>query len=213
MNMQTMKKIRILIAEEQALVRKALVLILKENPRVDSVAEASTSDEINEILSTGLFHVLLTDTVFLENTETLKSIRSRYPFTKILALSTYQDRAHATKLLNSGCSGYITKNTQPEELFQAISVISEGRKYLSSDLLGLLLSNYENRQKIGNDLTRRESEIVRLISKGYTSKEISEKLFISIKTVEAHRGKIYKKLKVKKVVELVNLAKENMLLV
>lgn len=207
-----MKKIRILIAEEQTLVRKALVQILKENVRIDSVKEASSCEEIKDILSSGQYHVLISDTVFLESPETLKSLRSLFPFTKILALSSYQDRAHATKLLNTGCSGYITKNTQPEELFQAISVISEGRKYLSSDLLGLLLNNYDSRQKIGNDLTRRESEIIKLISKGYTSKEISEKLFISIKTVEAHRGKIYKKLKVKKVVELVNLAKENMLI-
>jgi two-component system invasion response regulator UvrY len=139
--------------------------------------------------------------------EATEQIRNFSPGSKILGISVHSEPAFARKMFQKGALGYLTKNSSREELFKAILEVSEGRKYICSEIKNKLsdqLLNTEDQHTGINSLSQREIEIIRQIKKGLSSKEIPNELNISVKTVEVHRHNIFKKLDLKNVASLIN---------
>lgn len=140
-------------------------------------------------------------------------IKEDFPDTKILILTMYDDEEYLFHVLKNGASGYVLKNSPDEELFKAIRVVYEGGTYIHPTMATSIVREFVQKDGDGvleNDpykiLSKREIEVLPLVAKGYGNKEIAEKLYISVKTVEAHKSKIMEKLQLKSRPELVEYA-------
>jgi DNA-binding NarL/FixJ family response regulator len=137
----------------------------------------------------------------LRGVEAVHGIKKKYPDVKILVLTMHKEYLH--QALSAGVDGYLLKEDADRDLFSAIENIRQGRVYISPRLAGELLGK---RAPSSEPLSIREKEVLKLIAKGKSNKEIAETLFISVRTVESHRAAILKKLKFKNTADLVNYA-------
>lgn len=140
-------------------------------------------------------------------------IKEDFPETKILILTMYDDEEYLFHVLKNGASGYVLKNSPDEELFDAIRIVHEGGTYIHPTMATSLVREFVKKDGDGvvetdpyKILSKREIEVLPLVAKGYGNKEIAEKLYISVKTVEAHKSKIMEKLQLKGRPELVEYA-------
>ncbi|HEY8400943.1 MAG TPA: response regulator transcription factor [Cytophagaceae bacterium] len=207
------KIIKAIVADDHRVLRKGLILSLEGLNNIKVVGEASDGQEVLKILEGEIVHLVLMDIEMpnLNGLATTKIIKERYPFTKIIIVSMFKEKTIVKKVFEAGAHGFVTKNISDEELGRAIEQIRAGKKYLAAELQTELIEDYINEQPkpgIKGALSKRELEIVGYIEQGLTSKEIADKLFLSLKTIETHRGNIYKKLNVKNVVELVTKLKQ-----
>jgi DNA-binding NarL/FixJ family response regulator len=207
-----MKNIKIIIADDHKMLRKAWNLLISQIPNVTIIGEASNGAEVLELLSKNHANIVLMDVdmPLMDGFETARIIKEKYPWSKIIVLTMLNDNLSVKKLLKVGIAGYVTKNSSNEELIQAIQIVEGGGKYLCSEVQNILLDKVSDHEV--EKLTNREKEIIKHISDGLSSREISEKLFLSIKTIESHRGNIYKKLKVKNVAELISFANNSFMM-
>jgi DNA-binding NarL/FixJ family response regulator len=147
----------------------------------------------------------------LDGMEVTRQVTNRFPEVKILILSMYTDSNFATELLGYGASGYLIKNTGKEELFEAIHSIMQNGHYISKAILSKSLPLPESTTS-GKDLgknynlTKRETEILKLLVQGKTSPEIADTLYLAIYTVDTHRKNLLRKLNVKNTAGLVRFA-------
>jgi DNA-binding NarL/FixJ family response regulator len=211
-----MEQITILITDDHTLVREAWSLILNSNPKFKVIAKCNCGEEAVE-LAKRLNPDVVTMDINLPNMngiEATKQIRKFSPATKVLGVSQHSQPVYARKMMRAGALGYITKNSDPEEMFEAISEIFNGRKYVCNEIKNILsdmLMN-ENEPKKGiNSLSGREIEIMEWVTKGSSSKDIAAELNISPKTVEVHRYNILRKLNLKNTSALVNYIHNNSL--
>lgn len=146
--------------------------------------------------------------------EATRRIREVSPSTRIIGVTMHSQPAYANKMLQLGASGYVTKNSSKDEMVNAIMEVSRGNKFICSEIRELLSEATENRDAVSaiNTLTEREMEIINLVRQGSSSKDISLKLEISIKTVEVHRHNILKKLKLKNAASLIHFMNTSSLL-
>lgn len=207
-----MKNLKIIIADDHKMLRKAWSMLLSQIPTINVIGEASNGAEVLDLLSKNHANIVLMDIdmPLMDGFETARIIKEKYPWSKIIALTMLNDNHSVKKMLKVGIAGFVTKNSSSDELIQAIQIVESGGKYLCSEVQNILLEKVEGDGM--EKLTNREKEIVKLIAEGASSKEISEKLFLSIKTIESHRGNIYKKLKVKNVAELINFANNSFMI-
>jgi DNA-binding NarL/FixJ family response regulator len=211
------KSIRLAIADDHNMIRKAWILLLGELENVTVIGEAANGRELIQLLETKPVDIVLMDIdmPLMNGLEAAEIIRNRCPWVKIIALTMQKDFSFVKKLFAMGAMGYVTKNASKEELFAAIQAVSEGRKFVCDELNDSLLRKIGLERLASQDddiLTRREKEIVRLIADGMTSRDIAQHLFLSLKTVEAHRGNVFRKFKVKNVAELLKKAREHSLI-
>jgi len=207
---------KIIIADDHAVVRSGFMLILNFQPDMEVVATAADGLEAYDLVSEHRPDVLLMDLSMPPGESGLIAtgkINADFPNTKILILTMYDDEEYVFHALKSGASGYVLKNAPDEELLKAIRTVHKGRVYIYPTLeTSLATELIQNIGDVGfeNDpyklLTKRELEVLPLAAKGYGNKEIAEKLYISVKTVEAHKSKIMEKLGLKSRPELVNYA-------
>jgi len=207
---------KIIIADDHAVVRSGFMLILNFQPDMEVVATAADGLEAYDLVSKHRPDVLLMDLSMPPGESGLIAtgkINADFPNTKILILTMYDDEEYVFHALKSGASGYVLKNAPDEELLKAIRTVHKGRVYIYPTLeTSLATELIQNIGDVGfeNDpyklLTKRELEVLPLAAKGYGNKEIAEKLYISVKTVEAHKSKIMEKLGLKSRPELVNYA-------
>jgi len=207
-----MNQLKVIIADDHLHVRKAWSLLLAERADIKVIGEATSGVEVINILKASHANLVIMDIDMpgMNGVQTAEEISSNHPWTKVLVLTMHKEKSYIKKMFQLGAHGYITKNATPEELYTAIDTIRKGEKYLSPEVQTVLLEEFSYNlinpsHKPG--LSEREIEIIKLISEGLTSFQISEKLFLSIKTVESHRGNIYKKLGVKNVAEMLKIAK------
>lgn len=202
-----MKKISILVADHHRLLREAWVVFLQHYPQFTVVASTGQAEEVIE-----LARKLHPDVVILEinlpglnSIQATAGIRKYAPATKILALSATSQYTHVKQLMQKGAMGFVTKTSPLSELPLALVEIVHGRKYICTETKNLLAShqNLAGEQST-NFLTHRELQIISLIRKGHSSKEIATLLRISAKTVQVHRYNLLKKLKLKNTAALVN---------
>lgn len=204
-----MKKITILITEDHTLVREACAMLLDADPRFQVVAKTGSAEETLELVGQLRPDVLLMDINLpgMNGIEAIHLVKQFSPSTKILGVSMHTQLSLVRKMLREGANGYITKGSSGEEIRSAIVEIHGGRKYICEGIRNSIANTMvtgDDQQLAFESLSTREIEIIDFVKKGFSSKEISESIGISFKTVEAHRYNILKKLKLKNTPALVN---------
>ncbi len=202
--------IRILIADDHAVVRRGLKDILGDTLDMVIVAEAASGAEALRAVVANECDVILLDIALpdLNGLEVLKQIRQTQPNVRVLILSAHPEAQYAERALRSGAAGYLTKDRAPEELIEAIRKAHGGGKYVSetfAESLAALLSD-EAGHLPHESLSDREYEVLRLLAKGKTVMEIAAQLRLSDKTISTYRARILEKLNLKNTAEIVRYA-------
>ena len=207
--------IKILIADDHPVVRKGLKEIIEETPGMMVGDEASNGQETIEKVRESDFDIVLLDISMpgRSGLEILKELKSEKPDLSVLILSMHPEEQYAVRVLKAGASGYLTKESAPDELIAAIRKASIGRKYVSSSLAEKLAFYLEidAEKPLHETLSDREYEVMRMIASGKTPTEIAEKLFLSIKTISTYRSRILEKMGMKSNAELTHYALKNRL--
>ncbi|MDD2913696.1 MAG: response regulator transcription factor [Gallionella sp.] len=198
--------IHVLIVDDHAIVRQGLRRILDEARGIKVGGEAANGVEALKMIRAGKWDIVLLDISMPEKNgiDTLKQIMDISKTTKVLILSMYPEDQHAVRLMRAGASGYLTKETAPEQLVEAIRKIVAGKKHISPTLAELLLMECGlNSEKPPHEiLSDREYQVLRLIGSGKQVSEIAEALSLSVKTVSTYRTHILEKMKLKNNAEL-----------
>lgn len=204
--------IRVLIADDHKLVREGLRRILAEAAGVLVVGEATTGDEILATVEQTRPDVLLLDIRmpgrgFLE---ILKELKQRHGRVRAVMLSAYGEEEYAIRALRAGAAGYLTKERSPEELIEAVRLVTRGQRYVSQTLAQRLASQLAGGREGAphEQLSDREHEVLRLIGAGKSVKEIAAALRLSPKTVSTYRTRILEKLRLKTTADLIRYALE-----
>lgn len=207
---------KILVADDHSVVREGLKQILKKLPDVNQIEEAINGIEaLNMIVNNNYDFVILDITLpGMSGLDILKSLKLQNNNTRILVLSMHPEEQFAVRALKLGALGYVTKDKAGEELLAAIRKISGGGKYVSSELAEFMALNIDYRfdALLHEKLSEREFQIMILLAKGKSSREIASELFISAKTVGTHRLRIMQKMGMKKNSDLTFYALKNKLI-
>lgn len=212
---------KIVIADDHAIVRSGFSMILNFQPDMEVIGTAADGIEAYAAVAKNRPDILIMDLSMPPGESGLIAtgkIKEDFPDTKILILTMHDDEEYLFHILKSGASGYVLKNAPDEELLLAIRTIYAGGTYIHPKMATSLVREFIKNDKSADSedpfelLSKRELEILPLIAKGYGNKEVAEKLFISVKTVEAHKAKIMEKLQLKSRPELVEYALRKKLL-
>ena len=212
-----MTKIKIILADDHRIFRDGIKSLLSDNDFINIIGEASSGNELLDMLKTHKPDVVIVDITMpgLSGIEVSKQISLLFPEIKIMILSMHTDEDFVINSIKAGAHGYLPKDTSKEELLEAIKIIYHGGEYYGKLVSDNFLKNYIKKFKAGQslkeneDLTQREIEILKLAASGSSNKEIADKLFISTKTVDAHKNHIMQKLKLKNTAEMVLYAVKN----
>ena len=202
--------IKVLIADDHNLVRKGLKRILLDTEWIAAVDEAKDSQEAVLKVSSKEYDVVLLDISFpgRSGIDTLKQLRCLKPKLPVLILSMHPEEQYAVRSIRAGASGYLTKESAPEELIEAIRRVTTGRKYITSSLAERLAIGTEEQSEepLHKSLSDREYQVMCLIASGITVKEIAEALSLSVKTISTHRVRILRKMHMKNNAHLTHYA-------
>lgn len=190
-------RIRILLADDHALVRRGLRLILDTEPDLVVVAEASDGFEAVDAADPEKVDLAILDIAMPRMTgiQAAREISRRAPAIRILMLSMYDNEQYLFESLKAGASGYVVKSVADQDLMEACRAAMRGEPFLYPGAVTSLIRDYLQRDHPPESiLTHREEAIVKLIAEGYSTKEVAETLFISAKTVDRHRANILQKL-------------------
>lgn len=209
----TVKLTRIFLTDDHTILLDGLVNILKGEEGVEVIGTASNVSATLDEFTQKKVDLLVTDYNLPDNTGLylVQKIKAKYPATKIIVLSMHEEPHLVKEILKAGVEGYVLKKDSHAELMTAIRAVRDGKIYLSSEVNAMLvqgLSGVEE-QKL---LTEREREILALIAKEYTNKDIAKALFISERTVETHRKNIFRKAGTNNLVGLIKFAYANRLI-
>lgn len=214
--MKIQKKFNVLLADDHKIVRHGLKKILEDEFSDVIVGEASRDTEILEQLNKSSWDIVILDINMpgKSGLEILKDIKASHPKLPVLILSMYPEEQFALRVMKSGASGYLRKDSAPEELVDAVKEILEGRKYISPTVMNILsdVVNKDRSIELSELLSDREYEIFMLIAQGKTVSEIAEILSLSVKTVSTHRTHILEKTKLKNNADIIMYAVRNKLL-
>jgi DNA-binding NarL/FixJ family response regulator len=209
---QPQAKARVLLVDDHPIVRQGLAQLINAAPDLMVCAEASTGREALDLIETAAPDVVIVD-ISLEDrngVELIKDIVARREGLGCLALSMYDEAMYALRVLRAGGRGYVMKQEVPKKVLTAIRQVLAGHVYLSEKmstrLVNQLVQSSAGETPPTSELSDRELEVLTLIGRGQSTREIAEKLFLSIKTVEAHRERIKEKLKLKNGAELLRYA-------
>ena len=199
-----MNKIRVLIADDHAMVREGLKTILELEEDIEVVSQAANGEQAVLFAKTKKPDVILMDINMpvLNGIQAIKMIKDEDSHQKIIVLTIHQDREYLFKTLQLGCEGYVLKDAESSVLIEAIRSVYREQTYIQPNMTGELVKELnrvtliEQDKSITNNLTNREIEVLKLIAEGMINKEIAKKLYISEKTVKNHISNIFKKLDV-----------------
>ena len=209
------QRIRILIVDDHAILRQALRLMLESEPELEVVGDAANGREAVAMTEKEMPDVVLMDMVMpgLNGLEATRQIRKRMPKTRVLILTGYMEDEQILSALRAGAAGYVVKRSDTEELLLGIRAVHRGNSYFSSAISdGDAINQYlwqakQEDGKVGYDLlTSREREVLQLIAEGHSNQRIAQELFISVKTVEAHKAHIMSKLHARNRTDLIRYA-------
>jgi len=199
---------KIVIADDHAVMRSGLRMLLEKEPDLDVVAEAGDVESARRYVRAHRPAVLILDLQMPgePSLPAIPLIREESPDTQIVILTMQEDPAFAREALRTGAIGYVLKEAASSQLVEAVRLALEGRTYLHPELGAKLASEPERPVGPPDDLTERELEVLRLIALGHTNGEIAENLYLSVRTVESHRAHIHQKLRLQTRAELVRYA-------
>jgi two-component system response regulator NreC len=207
---------KILIADDHAIVRNGLSFLLNQQPDFEVVDQAADGNQTYMKVEQNPVDILVMDLSMPPGESgliTTKRIHDHFPNVKIVILSMHEEEEYIRQALQNGASAYILKSSPDSELLTALNKVTYDQTYLDSNIRlseesaeAINSGDNELNLKEYNDLSNREKEVLPLVALGYSNKEIAKQLFISVKTVEAHKANIMKKLKTKNRAELIQYA-------
>jgi two-component system, NarL family, response regulator NreC len=215
--MTTMGTIRLLIADDHEIFRDGIKLMLSRQDDIELVGEAEDGKELLELAAQLQPHVIMTDIKMprMDGIEATRCLLEQTPGMAIIGLSMFNEDNLIIDMLEAGARGYLLKNADKHEVIEAIKAVYQDETYYckstSSKLAQMIAKSRFNpyTRKNKPDFSEREREIIDLICKEYTNKEIGEKLFLSSRTVEGYRMKIQEKMEVRNTVGIVIYAIRN----
>jgi two-component system response regulator NreC len=204
-----MNEIKLIIADDHELFRNGLAELLRKHDDIKVVKSVADGFEFMALVNSQFE----ADTVLLDITmpnmdgfQVLKELKTLNSNIKPIVISMHNDGNYIAKCAKMGAYGYLLKNTDEAELILAIRSVNNGKKYFSAEISEKMI-NFMSAQSISEDiLSNKETEVLGLIAKGLTTKEIAARLFVSSRTIETHRANILKKLEVKNTAELIKKA-------
>ena len=208
--------IKILIADDHTIVRKGIIQLIEGAQDIKVTAEAKNAAEVLHLITRQDFDVIVLDISMpgRSGLEVLKELKSIKPEIPILILSMFPEEQYAIRVMRSGASGYLTKESAPEELIKALRTIAGGKKYIHPSLAEQLADHFDQNvdKPLTEQLSDREYETMIKIATGKSLTEIAEELSISVKTVSTYRRRVLNKLNVHSNVELTQWVIKNNLL-
>lgn len=205
------RPIRILLTEDHDVMRSALRSLLDSNEEFTVVGEAGNGREMMGLIESAAPDVVIMDINMpeLNGIEATRQLCTKYPHVKVLGLSVHMKGRMVSEILNAGASGYVPKSSAAQELLTAIRTVMTGKMYVSPEVLGDFVET-RTRAATGESaftkLTEREREVLQLLAEGNSTKEIADKLCLSIPTIHTHRQHIMQKLKARGIADLVRYA-------
>ena len=204
-------KIKVLIADDHQMFIDGLKSWLQREKRIEVVAQALNGEEAYNIICRQPIDLLISDISMpvMTGLDLAKKVKQNFPHIKVLIISMYKDREIVSEVLMAEADGYILKNADKQEFFDAIHKLAGDGTHYSNEILSIMLEKVKKEKKkdlMLNLLSEREIEIVKLIMQEFSSEEIGEKLFISKSTVDTHRKNILEKTQVKTIVGLCKFA-------
>ena len=203
-----MSDVTVVIADDHAVVRKGLRLLVEAEPDLRVVAEAGTVPDALRMAKAHRPNVIVLDLNMPggSSLEAIPTMRQEAPMTAIVVLTMQNDPAFAREALRAGAIGYVLKEAADAELVEAVRLASQDRTYLNPEIGAKLAAAPPEPDGPPGDLTEREVEVLHLIALGHTNTEIAAQLFLSVRTVESHRAHIQQKLRLTTRAELVRYA-------
>jgi two-component system response regulator NreC len=205
--------LRVLLADDHVTVRHGLKLLIDGQPDMKVVAEASDGGAAVKSALALKPDVVVMDISMpgMNGLAATRALKKQQPDAAIITLTRHSDDAYLQELLRAGVSGYVLKQSAPNELLQAIRAAAAGGQYLDSALTARVTAGFLGREgraenKPGATLSQREAEVLRLIASGYSNKEIASRLSLSVKTVEAHKANAMRKLDLNGRIDIVKYA-------
>lgn len=218
-----MPEIRLLVVDDHAVVRKGIRLLLEDEPDLVIVGEAADGLEALEKIAALHPTIVLLDLTMpgLSGLETARRITTEYPAVRSLIFSMHHNEDYMLSAVENGSWGYLLKETGKEEIVRALRTVAGGERYFPPQISGLIVQALLTRQArppakpgrvaptgVVGKLSKKEQQVLQMITAGLSSREIAEQLGLSIRTVTNHRANMLRKTKVKNTVELVRLSIE-----
>lgn len=207
-----MYKIKVLVVDDHPMVLEGMRSMLSQISFVDLTGVAADAFEAMEKVKQDPPQIVLTDINMPEvsGIELTEKIKKEFPTVKVVAMSTFRERSYISQMIKNGASGYLIKSASREEIEEALLSVHEGKLYMNLDIsmAGIDIQDITNAPV----LSRREAEVLQLISDGLTNPQIAEKLFISLHTVDSHRKNLLTKFGVNNTASLIKMAAKNNLI-
>lgn len=210
--------IRIALIDDHRMFRDGIKAVLQDEENMTVVAETGNAEALFELLAGEEVDLLITDITMpgMNGIEVTEKVKIDFPQVKVMILSMHTDIEFINKALQAGAKGYLPKDASMKELVEAINCIYRDEPYYHKGVVNVLLSSLTGKPRDTGGLqeaklTPREMEIVELVVAGLANKEIADKLFISVRTVDTHKTNILQKLNLKSSIELVKYAIRNKL--
>lgn len=207
-----MAKIRVLLAEDHETVRVGLRMVIDAEPDLEVVGEAADGEAALQGARELRPDVLVMDISMpgMNGVQATERVGEACRAVRVLILSRYAEEAYLRQLLRAGAAGYVLKQSRPAELLNGIRAVAGGQKYLDPAIAGKVIREYvrgpEAPPAATDPLTSREEEVLRLVARGFSNKEIANSLTLSVKTVESHKTNAQQKLGLRSRIEIVRLA-------
>ena len=202
--------IRVLVADDHGVVREGLKQIIADSPDLDAVGEASNGEEtLEKALTLDCDMVVLDITMPGRNGfDVMRELRAQKPDLRVLMLSMHSEEQYAVRALRAGASGYVNKDSAPQELMAAIQKVARGGRYISSSLAETIAFNLARggEGKPHESLSDREYQVLCMIGSGRTVKQIADELMLSTKTVSTYRQRLLEKMRMSSNAELIRYA-------
>ncbi len=215
-----MKPIRIVIADDHSLIRQGIKSIICQDREMQVVGEAANGQELLELLQRREADMVIMDISMpgMNGIEAMGRIRELYPHLLLLILTMHSNRQYFYHSIAAGAHGYLMKDDSDTELLSAICRVREGKTYvspqLSSEVTDEMIASFRDQRRVPIvQLTEREKQVLQMVIKGYTSKQMAEVLCLSPRTIDHHRASLLKKFEMKSTVDLIKYVLRNSIVV
>ena len=201
------EKIKVMVVDDHEIFRNGLIMVLNRIDNVQVIGEASNGEEFLTKLN-----AMHPDIVFMDikmpkmnGIDTTIEALKRYPELRIIAITMFGEEEYLQKMINAGGYGFLLKNSSIDEIERAVNVVHQGKNCYSDELLSYFTNKYLKKNQMDEDefnISKRELEVLDLVSKGYSNQEIADTLYISKRTVDGHKANLIQKTGSKNIVDL-----------